>query len=39
MIFSRCVLAILIGTLLAGCGYQLRVAGETRNYPALALRQ
>ena len=27
MIFTRCVLAILIGTLLAGCGYQLRVAG------------
>jgi outer membrane lipopolysaccharide assembly protein LptE/RlpB len=27
MIFSRCVLVMLIGTLLAGCGYQLRVAG------------
>ena len=29
MTFSRCVLVMLTGTLLAGCGYQLRVADES----------
>ena len=37
MIFSRCVLAILIGTLLAGCGYQLRVAGENTELSSVSV--
>ena len=37
MIFSRCVLAILIGTLFAGCGYQLRVAGENAELSSVSV--
>ena len=37
MILSRFVLAIMIGTLVAGCGYQLRVAGENAELSSVSV--
>ena len=37
MIFSRCALVMLIGTLLTGCGYQLRVAGESAELSSVSV--